>query len=245
MARDLKVARNTVRKTVLSEEPSFSYDRTVQPRPNLGLWIGELERRLEADEKKQRRDRLTYMRLYEELAAPGQKGRLLRGAPLCRAYQFDWSHEYAILSGVTIRVKAVYMPPCHSRMLRVQLFPREGQEMVFAAHERAFAFFGGGLPARHLRQHEAGGECGLRRQGACPKSALPGNVLPPSGRAGGLHLRGRLGEGPGRRRDRSRSPRDRPGSHDSGTALPSLRADRPAWFPFLPHAASAGASPAS
>ena len=32
---------------------------------------------------------------------------------------------------------------CHSRMQLVQIFPRESQEMVFEAHERAFRFFGG------------------------------------------------------------------------------------------------------
>ena len=59
------------------------------------------------------------------------------------AYQFDWSHEYARLSGVTTKVKAAHMRLCHSRMQLVQIFPRESQEMVFEAHERAFHFFGG------------------------------------------------------------------------------------------------------
>ena len=59
------------------------------------------------------------------------------------AYQFDWSHEYAVLSGTTTRVKAAHIRLCHSRMYLVQIFPREGQEMVFEAHDRAFRFFGG------------------------------------------------------------------------------------------------------
>ena len=58
-------------------------------------------------------------------------------------YQFDWSHEYARLSGVTTKVKAARMRLCYSRMQLVQIFPRESQEMVFEAHERAFHFFGG------------------------------------------------------------------------------------------------------
>jgi transposase len=32
---------------------------------------------------------------------------------------------------------------CHSRMLFVRAYPRETQEMVFDAHNRAFAFFKG------------------------------------------------------------------------------------------------------
>ena len=59
------------------------------------------------------------------------------------AYQFDWSHEYARLAGATTRVKAAHMRLCYSRMQLVQIFPREGQEMVFEAHERSFRFFGG------------------------------------------------------------------------------------------------------
>ena len=32
---------------------------------------------------------------------------------------------------------------CHSRMPFVRAYPRESQEMVFDAHDRAFAFFKG------------------------------------------------------------------------------------------------------
>ena len=124
------------------------------------------ERRLEANEKKPRRDRLSLLRIHEDLAALGYGGgydavrryartwrrwRLLSPSqgfvPLSfdpgEAYQFDWSHEYARLSGVTTKVKAAHMRLCYSRMQLVQIFPRESQEMVFEAHERAFRFFGG------------------------------------------------------------------------------------------------------
>ena len=107
------------------------------------------------------------MRIHEDLASLGYEGgydavrryarawrrrrRLLSPSqafvPLSfdpgEAYQFDWSHEYAVLSGATTRVKAAHMRLCYSRMQLVQIFPRESQEMVFEAHERAFRFFGG------------------------------------------------------------------------------------------------------
>ena len=167
LVRDLKVSRNTIRKAIRSGETSFSYGRQVQPRPKLGPWIEVLDGYLEANEKKARRDRLSLMRMYEELAALGYAGgydavrryagvwrRERRALPASQAFvplsfapgeafQFDWSHEYAVLSGVTTRVKAAHMRLCHSRMMLVQVFPREGQEMVFEAHERAFRFFGG------------------------------------------------------------------------------------------------------
>jgi len=40
-------------------------------------------------------------------------------------------------------VKLAHVRLCHSRMMFVRAYPRESQEMVFDAHERAFAFFKG------------------------------------------------------------------------------------------------------
>ena len=59
------------------------------------------------------------------------------------AYQFDWSHEVVLINGVTVTVKVAHVRLCHSRMLFVRAYPRETQEMVFDAHNRAFAFFKG------------------------------------------------------------------------------------------------------
>ena len=167
ITRDLRVSKNTVRKVVRGDETSYSYERKIQPMPKLGPWVDELERQLKANEKKARRDRLSLLRIHEDLASLGYEGgydavrryarvwrrrhRLLSSSeayvPLIfdpgEAHQFDWSHEYAVLSGATTRVKAAHMRLCHSRMQLVQIFPRESQEMVFEAHERAFRFFGG------------------------------------------------------------------------------------------------------
>ena len=139
-SRDFRVSKNTVRKVVRGDETSFSYERKIQPMPKLGPWVGELERRLEANEKKPRRDRLSLLRIHEDFAALGYGGgydavrryartwrrrwRLLSPSqgfvPLSfdpgEAYQFDWSHEYAVLSGTTTKVKAAHMRLCDSRM---------------------------------------------------------------------------------------------------------------------------------
>ena len=222
LARDLRVSKNTIRKVVRGDATSHTYERKIQPMPKLGPWVDELERRLEANERTPRRLRLSLLRIYEDLAALGYEGgydavrryakawrrrrRLLSPSqayvPLSfdpgEAYQFDWSHEYARLAGATTRVKAAQMRLCYSRMRLVQIFPREGQEMVFEAHERSFRFFGGACRRGHLRQHEDGGEHGLRGQEAGLQPPLPADVLAPSDRAGGMHAGGWLGEGPGR-----------------------------------------------
>ena len=62
---------------------------------------------------------------------------------LGEAYQFDWSHEIVLMNGMTMVMKVAHMRLCHSRMLFARAYPRETQEMVFDAHDRAFAFFKG------------------------------------------------------------------------------------------------------
>ena len=84
IARDLKLSRNTVRKVVREDKTSFCYDRKTQPLPKLGPWVEELERRLEANEGKGRRDRLSLVRMYEELAVLGYDGGTMRCAVMRR-----------------------------------------------------------------------------------------------------------------------------------------------------------------
>jgi len=51
--------------------------------------------------------------------------------------------EVVLINGTTVTVKVAHVRLCHSRMLFVRAYPRETQEMVFDAHNRAFAFFKG------------------------------------------------------------------------------------------------------
>ncbi len=166
ICRELGVSRKVVRKVIRSEATEFRYERETQPLPKMGPWSAELDRLLAANESKATRERLTLIRLFEELRGLGYAGGYdavrryarrwsrERGAsttsayvPLSfapgEAYQFDWSHEVVLLSGTTVVVKAAHVRLCHSRMLFVRAYPRETQEMVFDAHDRAFALFKG------------------------------------------------------------------------------------------------------
>ena len=166
ICRDLHVSRNTVRKILRSEETSFSYEREHQPLPKIGPWKADLDRMLSANHGRAPRERLTLIRIYEDLRDQGYSGsydavrRYARSwtkaqgtasaeayvplfFPPGDAYQFDWSHEIVLINGVTVTVKVAHVRLCHSRMMFVRAYPRETQEMVFDAHDRAFAFFGG------------------------------------------------------------------------------------------------------
>jgi len=160
------VSRNTVRKVLRSGATSVEYERDVQPRPKLGHWTADLEELLAGNAVKPARAQLTLIHIFEELRGRGydggydtvrryagrwskERGQSTAAAyvPLTfapgEAYQFDWSHEVVLLSGVTVIVKAAHVRLCHSRMPFVRVYPRETQEMVFDAHDRAFALFKG------------------------------------------------------------------------------------------------------
>ncbi len=74
IARDLKISSNTVRKVLRSGETSFSYQREVQPRPKIGQWKAELDGLLAKNAAADVRERLTLIRLFEELRALGRGG---------------------------------------------------------------------------------------------------------------------------------------------------------------------------
>src|SRR5436305_6915052 len=166
ICRELRVSRKVVRKVIRSEATEFRYEREAQPLPKIGTWSDQLNELLLANEGKAARERLTLIRLFEELRGHGydggydavrryarrwskERGHSTAAAfvPLTfapgEAYQFDWSHEIVLLDGVTVTVKAAHVRLCHSRMLFVRVYPRETQEMVFDAHDRAFALFKG------------------------------------------------------------------------------------------------------
>jgi len=170
IARGLKLSRPTVRKHCRSQSEPI-YHRQKQPTPMLGAFQETLESWLRMERHLPKAQRRTARRLFEGLQAEGYCGaydgvqRFVRrwkaaksGPGITQAFvplifspgevcQFDWSHEHVELNGVMQTIKVAHFRLTFSRQMFVVAYPRETQEMVFDAHNRAFAFFGG-VPER-------------------------------------------------------------------------------------------------
>jgi len=168
IARELNISKNTVRKIIRSNATKFELTRPTKDKtkPILGEHLERLNKLLEENTKEPVRRRMTAKKLYEQLKLSGYCGsyesvnlivRTFRRKheakgkqvflPLSfepgKAFQFDWGEEEICLSGEVIRVKAARIKLCYSRHSLVIVYPNEQLEMVMAAHEEAFKFFGG------------------------------------------------------------------------------------------------------
>ena len=89
ICRELGVSRKVVGKVIRSQATEFRYERETQPQPKMGPWNAELDRLLLANESKAARERLTLIRLFEELRGLGYVG----GYDAVRRYARRWSQE--------------------------------------------------------------------------------------------------------------------------------------------------------
>lgn len=87
ICRELRVSRNTVRKVIGSGATEFTYDRTTQPRPKIDPWRSDLDAMLAGNARRPKRERLTLIRIYEELRNRGYDG----SHDAVRRYATGWS----------------------------------------------------------------------------------------------------------------------------------------------------------
>jgi transposase len=150
-----------VRKVIRSQATEFRYERGRQPLPRIDPWRDQLDGLLLENEGKPGRERLTRIRIFEELRTLGYEGsydavrryakkwRAARGAataeayvPLSfapgEAYQFDWSHEIVLINGEGGACPAVPQP----HAVRTRLSARDPGDGYRRAQSR-FAFFKG------------------------------------------------------------------------------------------------------
>jgi transposase len=173
IARRTGLSRNTVRNWLRQSgvvEPK--YPRRVT-KSVVDPWAEQLAMWLRADRHRAKRDRRTARNLYQLIKQQGYVGGYGRVCAFVRrfkldetasprraayvplvfapgeAFQFDWSCEYAVVAGQRRRLEVAHVKLAASRAFWLVAYFSQSHEMLFDAHARAFAAFGG-IPKRGI-----------------------------------------------------------------------------------------------
>ncbi len=139
----------------------------------LDPWVEQLEAALRVDAYRPVRDRRTAKALFEWIQALGYPGSYPRVVVWIRrwrerqaqeprqaafvpmsfelgdAFQFDWSCEYVFVGGLRRRLEVAHTKLASARTFWLTAYPTQSHEILFDAHARAFAAFGG-VPRRGI-----------------------------------------------------------------------------------------------
>ena len=74
ICREFRLSRKVVREVIRSEAAEFRYERGRQPLPPIEPWRKQLDELLLANKGKPGRERLTLIRIFEELRGLGYEG---------------------------------------------------------------------------------------------------------------------------------------------------------------------------
>ena len=165
------LSRNTLRRWLRSGQSEPVYPKRRSPSM-LDPYRQPLETWLRADSHRPRREQRTAKVLFAQLQAQGYPGTYTRVTAFIRqwkadggataraafvpllfppgeAFQFDWSCEYAFIAGQRLRLEVAHTKLACSRAFWLVAYPQQSHEMLFDAHTRAFAAFGG-VPRRGI-----------------------------------------------------------------------------------------------
>ncbi len=173
IAKKTGLARNTVRQWLREPEVVEPVYPKREAVTKLDVYVETLTGWLNANRHRSKRERRTVKSMYQELAAMGYRGGYGRVAAFSRrfqaeqalhgsgrafvplkfglgeAFQFDWSTEYAFVGGLRRRLEVAHTKLCASRAFWLVACPTQSHEMLFDAHARSFAAFGG-IPVRGI-----------------------------------------------------------------------------------------------
>ena len=65
------------------------------------------------------------------------------------AFQFDWSEDWAIISGKRTKLQMAHFKLSYSRAFILRAYPQQTHEMLFDAHNHAFRVLAG-VPRRGI-----------------------------------------------------------------------------------------------
>lgn len=175
IARRTGLSRNTVRKYLVSGivEPEYPSRKTPSKLDGYEQTLTTWFMREKSRNRKQRR---TVKQLYRDLLGLGYTGSYDRVAAFARdwreqqqvlhqhagrgtyvpltfapgeAFQFDWSEDWAVIDGVNTKLQVAQFKLCYSRAFLLRAYMLQTHEMLFDAHNHAFAAFKG-VPERGI-----------------------------------------------------------------------------------------------
>jgi transposase len=175
IARRTQLSRNTISKYLASNVVEPRYVRRKSPS-RLDAFAAELTRWLTSNARLGRKQRRTVRQMYNALVPLGFAGSYCRVAAFARrwreqqqelartagrgafvplifapgeAFQFDWSEDFAVLGGERTKLQIAQFKLSHSRAFLLRAYPLQTHEMLFDAHQHAFAVLGG-IPRRGI-----------------------------------------------------------------------------------------------
>jgi transposase len=169
------LSRNTIKKYLTSKvvEPRYPKRRTPS---KLDAYAAKLVGWLKTEAGKGRKQRLSLRQMYADLTQLGYIGSYGRVAAFARswrqaqqeaaqtvgrgtfvpltfgpgeAFQFDWSEDWAVIGRVRTKLQVAQFKLSHSRAFVLVAYPLQTHEMLFDAHNKAFAVLGG-VPRRGI-----------------------------------------------------------------------------------------------
>jgi transposase len=169
ISRETGHSKNTVKKILRGEYSSYK-ERENQPYPVLGPYIKIIDKWLEEDKVRDKKQRHTGVRVYQRLkqehdysGGESTVRRYVREAkirlgmgekeafiplepPIGKEAEVDWGTAQAVIGGEDVTLKLFCMRSKYSGKHFVRCYPCERQQALFDAHIRGFAFFGGIFP---------------------------------------------------------------------------------------------------
>lgn len=175
ISRRTGLSRNTIRKYLRADAVEPSYAKRVSPS-KLDPFSSKLTDWLKTESRRGRKHRRTVKQMFFDLKVLGYDGSYNRVAAFARAwqaqqmhaqqttgrgtfvpllfdsgeaFQFDWSEDWAVIAGVRTKLQVAHFKLSHSRAFYLRAYPLQTHEMLFDAHNHAFAVLGG-VPRRGI-----------------------------------------------------------------------------------------------
>jgi len=173
ISRRTGLSRNTIRRWLREPENENPHYPKRASASIVDPWSEQLRLWLIVDLRRSKRERRTARQMYDALRVAGYEGSYQRVCAFVRqwkverdqspqrgafvpmsfengeAFQFDWSCEYVFIAGLRRRIEVAHMKLAASRAFWLVAYHMQSHEMLFDAHARSFAAFGG-IPRRGI-----------------------------------------------------------------------------------------------